>query len=32
LRDEAQAALSRSGLTGAAALTMLADRVVERES
>ena len=32
LRDEAQAALARAGLAGAAALTMLADKVVERES
>jgi farnesyl diphosphate synthase len=32
LRDEAHAALARSGLTGVAALTMLADKVVERES
>jgi farnesyl diphosphate synthase len=32
LRDEAQAALSRSGLNNAAILAMLADKVVERDS
>ncbi len=32
LRDDAQAALVRSGLRGAAALSILADKVVERES
>ncbi|MBL8329431.1 MAG: polyprenyl synthetase family protein [Rubrivivax sp.] len=32
LRDEAQAALRRSGLSGAVALSVLADKVVERES
>ncbi len=32
LRDQAQAALARSGLTNAAWLAMLADRVVERDS
>jgi farnesyl diphosphate synthase len=32
LRDDAQAALVRSGLTGAVALSILADKVVERES
>jgi farnesyl diphosphate synthase len=32
LRDDAQAALIRSGLPGAFALSMLADKVVERES
>jgi farnesyl diphosphate synthase len=32
LRDKAQAALARSGLTDAAWLSLLADRVVERES
>jgi farnesyl diphosphate synthase len=31
LRDEAHAALSRSGLTDAARLALLADRIVERE-
>jgi farnesyl diphosphate synthase len=32
LRDEARAALARSGLAGASRLALLADRVVERES
>jgi len=32
LRDQAQAALARSGLTDAAWLAVLADRVVERDS
>ena len=32
LRDQAQAALARSGLTGSAWLGLLADKVVERES
>jgi farnesyl diphosphate synthase len=32
LRDQAQAALARSGLTNAAWLSVLADRVVERDS
>ncbi len=32
LRDQAHAALDRSGLTDAAALALLADRVVEREN
>ena len=32
LRDQAQAALARSGLTGSAWLSLLADKVVERES
>ncbi len=32
LRDQAQNALRRSGLNGAVALSMLADKVVERES
>lgn len=32
LRDEAQAALARSGLPGAAWLSVLADKVVERDS
>ena len=32
LRDKAQAALARSGLADASCLSLLADRVVERES
>ncbi len=32
LRDKAQAALARSGLTGAAWLSLLADKIVERDS
>jgi farnesyl diphosphate synthase len=32
LRDEARAALARSGLADASRLALLADRVVERES
>jgi farnesyl diphosphate synthase len=31
LRDEAHAALARSGLTDAARLALLADRIVDRE-
>ena len=32
LRDKAQAALARSGLTDAAWLSLLADKVVERDN
>ena len=32
LRDQAQAALARSGLADASCLSLLADRVVERDN